>query len=165
LPGASSPSEDRRAQELQTGESNQAPVAVAATPRVGSKQALIIGMLSRGESATIGALIEATGWLPHTTRAAVDRDAQAQLFQRAKPGRCKGVALSHRRSLEAERWGLIDRSPARGRRRRPTRISTPNSPASPRWALRSCERRGGPSPRRSAEGTVFDGFALGGILN
>ena len=40
-------------------------------PRVGSKQALIIKMLSRKSGATLDALVEATGWLPHTTRAAL----------------------------------------------------------------------------------------------
>ena len=40
-------------------------------PRAGSKQALIIGMLSGKKGASIDALIEATGWLPHTTRAAL----------------------------------------------------------------------------------------------
>lgn len=37
--------------------------------RAGSKQDAIIGMLSRKEGATIDAMIAATGWLPHTTRA------------------------------------------------------------------------------------------------
>jgi hypothetical protein len=40
-------------------------------PRAGSKQALIIKMLSRKSGATLDALVEATGWLPHTTRAAL----------------------------------------------------------------------------------------------
>src|SRR5271155_1976216 len=39
------------------------------TPRSGSKQALVVAMLAGG--ATLDALIEATGWLPHTTRAAL----------------------------------------------------------------------------------------------
>ena len=41
------------------------------TPRPGSKQALIISLLSKSSGATINSLIEATGWLPHTTRAAL----------------------------------------------------------------------------------------------
>ena len=40
-------------------------------PRSGSKQALIIKMLSRKSGATLEALVGATGWLPHTTRAAL----------------------------------------------------------------------------------------------
>ena len=40
-------------------------------PRAGSKQALIVGMLSHDVGATIGDLTKATGWLPHTARAAL----------------------------------------------------------------------------------------------
>ncbi|MFO1167569.1 MAG: DUF3489 domain-containing protein [Rhodoblastus sp.] len=40
-------------------------------PRDGSKQAIVISMLSAKGGATIEALIDATGWLPHTTRAAL----------------------------------------------------------------------------------------------
>ncbi len=39
--------------------------------RAGTKQALIVEMLSRERGATLDALIEATGWLPHTARAAL----------------------------------------------------------------------------------------------
>ena len=42
-----------------------------AAPRAGSKQALVIAMLSKEKGVTLDALIEATGWLPHTTRAAM----------------------------------------------------------------------------------------------
>jgi hypothetical protein len=41
------------------------------TPRAGSKLARVIGLLQRPEGATIRSLMEATGWLPHTTRAAL----------------------------------------------------------------------------------------------
>ncbi len=40
-------------------------------PRLGSKLARVIDLLRRSEGATIPNLIEATGWLPHTTRAAL----------------------------------------------------------------------------------------------
>jgi hypothetical protein len=40
-------------------------------PRSGSKQARIIKMLSRKFGATLEALVEVTGWLPHTARAAL----------------------------------------------------------------------------------------------
>jgi threonine dehydrogenase-like Zn-dependent dehydrogenase len=36
-----------------------------------TKAELVLGMLRREEAATIAELIEATGWLPHTTRAAL----------------------------------------------------------------------------------------------
>ena len=41
------------------------------SPRAGSKLALVLGFLQRPEGATVEQLIEATGWLPHTTRAAL----------------------------------------------------------------------------------------------
>ncbi len=42
-----------------------------AAPRAGTKQALVIEMFSAKNGATLDALVEATGWLPHTTRAAL----------------------------------------------------------------------------------------------
>jgi hypothetical protein len=40
-------------------------------PREGSKLALVIGILQTPGGATIDAIVTATGWLPHTTRAAL----------------------------------------------------------------------------------------------
>ena len=40
-------------------------------PRPGSKQALLVQLLSRPEGASLDDLLSATGWLPHTTRAAL----------------------------------------------------------------------------------------------
>ena len=45
----------------------QAPRA----PRPGSKQAAILDLLQRDQGASLDELIAATGWLPHTTRAAL----------------------------------------------------------------------------------------------
>jgi Protein of unknown function (DUF3489) len=45
--------------------------ARAAAPRDRSKLALVIELLRRPDGATIPNLTEATGWLPHTTRAAL----------------------------------------------------------------------------------------------
>jgi hypothetical protein len=45
--------------------------ARAVAPRDGSKLALVIELLGRADGATIIDLTEATGWLPHTTRAAL----------------------------------------------------------------------------------------------
>ena len=42
-----------------------------ASPRAGSKQALVTEMLGAKGGATLDALVNATGWLPHTTRAAL----------------------------------------------------------------------------------------------
>jgi Protein of unknown function (DUF3489) len=43
----------------------------AAIPRAGSKLARVIDLLQRSDGATIPNLTEATGWLPHTARAAL----------------------------------------------------------------------------------------------
>jgi hypothetical protein len=42
----------------------------AGLPRSGSKQALLVTMLAKDKGASLAAIVEATGWLPHTTRAA-----------------------------------------------------------------------------------------------
>ena len=41
------------------------------TPRTHSKIAQVLDLLRRSEGATLAELVEATGWLPHTTRAAL----------------------------------------------------------------------------------------------
>ncbi len=46
----------------------QRPVKI---PREGTKQALVVGLLGREQGATLDELVAATGWLPHTTRAAL----------------------------------------------------------------------------------------------
>ncbi len=46
----------------------EAPTAPAKAP---SKASLMLGMLARPEGTTIEQLVAATGWLPHTTRAAL----------------------------------------------------------------------------------------------
>ena len=44
----------------------------AATPKpTGTKSAAVIALLSREEGATLHEMVAATGWLPHTTRAAL----------------------------------------------------------------------------------------------
>lgn len=58
------------------GAVNAVAVAVAGSPaapatRPHSKTATIITLLARAQGATAAELIEATGWLPHTTRAAL----------------------------------------------------------------------------------------------
>lgn len=40
-------------------------------PKKQSKGMLVLGLLQRGDGATLVELAEATGWLPHTTRAAL----------------------------------------------------------------------------------------------
>ena len=51
---------------------NLAEIDPAATPaRPASKARLVLQLLQRPEGATIAQLVAATGWLPHTTRAAL----------------------------------------------------------------------------------------------
>ena len=40
-------------------------------PRSGSKIERVVELLRRADGATLAELVEATGWLPHTTRAAL----------------------------------------------------------------------------------------------
>ena len=50
------------------------PPAAAATGRAReTKQALVLGLLQRKQGASRAELVAATGWLPHTTRAALTR--------------------------------------------------------------------------------------------
>lgn len=45
--------------------------AAGVAPRDGSKKALVLSLLRRDQGATLDDLVTATGWLPHTTRAAL----------------------------------------------------------------------------------------------
>jgi Protein of unknown function (DUF3489) len=74
-----------------------------AAPREGSKLASLIALLRRSEGATIGVLTKATGWLPHTTRAAIT-GAQTRLFSDPRPQRGRRIDLSTFRSA-SERSG------------------------------------------------------------
>lgn len=47
------------------------PPADPAATRTGTKQALVLDLLGRDSGATLTELVEATSWLPHTTRAAL----------------------------------------------------------------------------------------------
>lgn len=58
--------------ESETGAAQLEMITSATSaPREGSKQALVISMLAAKTGTTIDALVNATGWLPHTTRAAL----------------------------------------------------------------------------------------------
>lgn len=65
--GSGSSHDNADAQDASTPDQ---PIAHLA-PREGSKQALIISLLRREQGATIDDLVAATGWLAHTTRAAL----------------------------------------------------------------------------------------------
>jgi Protein of unknown function (DUF3489) len=67
--GSRSPSH-RKGDDSKSSASTPPPLN-AISPRTGSKQALVTEMLSSNGGATLAALVKATGWLPHTTRAAL----------------------------------------------------------------------------------------------
>ena len=54
-----------------TANTSQQPAAVPTLGKPGSKRALIVGLLQQPDGVTIKDLMAATGWLPHTTRAAL----------------------------------------------------------------------------------------------
>jgi hypothetical protein len=65
--------EPRPAAQPKLREPKRAATETAASrePRAGSKQAQIIGLMRRKNGASLDDLVEATGWLPHTRRAAL----------------------------------------------------------------------------------------------
>ena len=74
---AAMPADEPSAAPLPQAEANGPSADDAEQPsgaepaKVGSKRAVVIGLLQRDEGATIDDLIAATDWLPHTTRAAL----------------------------------------------------------------------------------------------
>lgn len=81
--------------EVGTGESNEdqqveAAAAAARAPRAGSKLRSVLDMLSAEAGATIGELMAATGWLEHSTRAALtglrQRGYRLSLAKRERDG-------------------------------------------------------------------------------
>ena len=50
---------------------NSGVASAPTSPRGGTKIARVIELLQRGDGATLAELVAATGWLPHTTRAAL----------------------------------------------------------------------------------------------
>jgi hypothetical protein len=50
---------------------SDAPTMPSVIGKPGTKRALIMDLMQRNDGATLGELVEATGWLPHTTRAAL----------------------------------------------------------------------------------------------
>jgi hypothetical protein len=54
-----------------TADSNSRAAAPAEAPKAPSKQQQLAALVVRDEGATLDQMIAATGWLPHTTRAAL----------------------------------------------------------------------------------------------
>ncbi len=65
-------------------------VVEPARPKAGSKRTLILALMQREQGATIGDLVGVTGWLPHTTRAALTGLRKS------------GVAIARTRAPEAD---------------------------------------------------------------
>jgi Protein of unknown function (DUF3489) len=71
-PGQEAPARESLSSSMDSPETpHQAAEAGKAPPREGSKLASVIALLRRSEGATIEVLTKATGWLPHTARAAI----------------------------------------------------------------------------------------------
>jgi hypothetical protein len=64
-------SSDEAAAEARKKPASVPSSAPAAAPARSTKIEAVISLLRREEGATLGDLVEATGWLPHTTRAAL----------------------------------------------------------------------------------------------
>jgi hypothetical protein len=85
-----------------TGRSGVHPAPTTPALRAGSKQALVISMLSGKSGATLDDLIEATGWLPHTTRAALTGLRQ------------KGFSIERTREKDASVYRIAGKASAAG---------------------------------------------------
>jgi DNA-binding MarR family transcriptional regulator len=57
--------------ELDAGDASKAKKASVEEVRKGSTKELVVALLRRAAGATLDELVTATGWLPHTTRAAL----------------------------------------------------------------------------------------------
>lgn len=95
----------RMAREPGTGDeppaSKTEPKAEAAS-RGPSKIDGVIALLSREQGATLAELIEATGWLPHTTRAALTglrKSWQGSGLARHRPPLAAATRVGHRAAL------------------------------------------------------------------
>jgi hypothetical protein len=67
-PGDGSPRSEASGHDATQSDAESAAPSPA---RTGSKIALVITLLERAGGATLNEMVEATGWLPHTTRAAL----------------------------------------------------------------------------------------------
>lgn len=78
-PTTKKPRKRRMARQVDTGAKSNAATsmapdakpAAAASPKSPSKIGSVVALLERSEGTTLAEMVEATGWLPHTTRAAL----------------------------------------------------------------------------------------------
>ena len=64
------PNQSAHSSKPKRRKSNLAHLVPAKAPRI-TKSAAVVALLQRPQGATLAELITATGWLPHTTRAAL----------------------------------------------------------------------------------------------
>src|SRR5215212_6894700 len=69
--GEEEPAPEPKRRSKKAAEPGEAQRREAAAPRGGSKRAQIIALMQGVTGATLNDMVEATGWLPHTTRAAL----------------------------------------------------------------------------------------------
>jgi hypothetical protein len=64
-------SSNKRDRAQQKESAPEAPIAAPKKPERSTKQALLLALIGREGGATLEELTSATGWLPHTVRAAM----------------------------------------------------------------------------------------------
>ncbi|MGA0598437.1 DUF3489 domain-containing protein [Enterovirga sp. CN4-39] len=81
------PSRQKRSASVEKGAPSPDGATSPGAVRTGTKRAIILDLLGRGEGATLDELIAVTDWLPHTTRAALSRirSAGQALTKTARP--------------------------------------------------------------------------------
>ena len=60
-----------RNEDEQPSDKSDNPAAHGEAAKRPTKSAIIVGLLTRSKGATLQEMVDATGWLPHTTRAAL----------------------------------------------------------------------------------------------
>lgn len=76
-----------RVSKTPTGAEPNAPAAKQVAPRRETKIGKVIALLERGQGATLDEMVQVTGWLPHTTRAALTGlKKKGHAIERAKAG-------------------------------------------------------------------------------
>jgi hypothetical protein len=87
-------------------------IAKAPSGSASTKRDLIIGLLGREEGASLDEIIAATGWLPHTTRAALSR-LRSGGQELAKSPRDDGRTAYHILGNDPEPMARVDHLPER----------------------------------------------------
>jgi hypothetical protein len=116
-------------------------------PRDGTKLAQVVELLQRDDGATLGELIGLTGWLPHTTRAALTGLRKRGLYWRS---RSSDPIRREDRPIASKRIGLPGLNQTRPAKMRLSPIKRPPYPPWDRKRLGASGRRE-PVGRRNGE--------------